>query len=300
MTTGKRKGNKGTGKSGTPKPSRRADDPSRREPGSNRTGASRRASSDAPKTSGRAGREDGSQVEGFHAVRALLSAGRREVREVWVASESGHQSELAELAGDLGARVRTVTDLQLAARARSEVPQGVIAWAAPVPNVAVDDLLGAANPFLLVVDGVTDPGNLGAILRSADTAGVSGVVLPIPRAAGLGPTTLKAAAGAVEYLRIARVAGIPGFLDQAKRAGVWSVGLDSNGESDVHDLSVADGPVALVVGAEGRGLARLTRERCDLVASIPLHGRLESLNASAAAAVALHAVARRRPVIADR
>jgi len=230
----------------------------------------------------------------------LLRAGRRRVREVWVAEESGHAAELARLAEDAGVPVRPVTAVRLASRARSEVPQGVIAWAAPVPNVGVDELLGDVNPFILVVDGVTDPGNLGAILRSAETAGVTGVVVPTPRAAGLGPTTLKAAAGAVEYLRIARVAGVPGFLDQAKRAGVWTVGLDADGDVDVDDLAVADGPVALVVGAEGRGLARLTRDRCDLVASIPLRGRLESLNASAAAAVGLHAVARRRPDAGDR
>ncbi len=98
----------------------------------------------------------------------------------------------------------------------------------------------------------------------------------------------------MEYLPIAFVAGIPGFLDQARRAGVWSVGLDGGGDTDVDALTVADGPVVLVVGAEGRGLARLTRDRCDVVAAIPRRGHLESLNVSAAAAIGLHAVARRR------
>jgi 23S rRNA (guanosine2251-2'-O)-methyltransferase len=170
----------------------------------------------------------------------------------------------------------------------------VIAFAAPIVPAAVDDLVAAPDAFLVVVDGVTDPGNLGAILRTAETAGVTGLILPRHRGARLGPTVLKAAAGAAEYVPIATVAGVPGFLDQARRAGVWTVGLDSDGDTDVGDLAVADAPVALALGAEGRGLARLTRERCDVLAAIPMHGRLASLNVSAAAAIALHAVARRR------
>ena len=123
---------------------------------------------------------------------------------------------------------------------------------------------------------------------------MTGLVLTRHRGARLGPTALKAAAGAAEYVPITTVAGVPGFLDQARRAGVWTVGLDGDGDADVGDLAVADAPVALVLGAEGRGLARLMRERCDVLAAIPMHGRLASLNVSAAAAIALHAVARRR------
>jgi 23S rRNA (guanosine2251-2'-O)-methyltransferase len=170
----------------------------------------------------------------------------------------------------------------------------VVARAEPITAARVDDLLADPAAFIVAVDGVTDPGNLGAILRTAETAGVTGVIIPKHRAAGLGPTVLKAAAGAAEYLPIAAVAGIPAFLEQAKRAGVWTVGLDADGTTTVTDLAVADGPVVVVLGAEGRGLARLTRDRCDLIASIPLHGRLESLNVAAAAAIALHAVAARR------
>lgn len=235
------------------------------------------------------------QVEGFHAVRELLRAGRRRVREVWIVDARGDDlAEIEELAEEAGAKVRIVSPEHLASRTRSEAPQGVMAYAAPVTEATVDELLGEPDAFVVALDGVTDPGNLGAILRTADTAGVTGVVLRSHRSGRLGPTALKAAAGAVEYLPIATVAGIPAFLDQAKRAGLWTVGLDADGDAGVYDLEVATGPVVLVLGAEGRGLARLTRDRCDLVASIPLHGQLESLNVAAAAAVALHAVAHRR------
>ena len=115
----------------------------------------------------------------------------------------------------------------------------------------------------------------------------------------MSPSALKAAAGAVEYVPIATVAGIPAFLDAARRAGIWTVGLDADGTTSVSKLTVADGPVVIVLGAEGRGISRLTRDRCDVIASIPLHGRLESMNVSAAAAVALHAVAARRHLEAD-
>lgn len=227
-------------------------------------------------------------------MRELLRARRRNVREVWVVERAQGAAEIESMAQAIGVRVRRVSPASLDERARSEAPQGVIARADPIESARVDDLLANPAAFLVAIDGVTDPGNLGAILRTAETAGVTGVIIPKHRAARLGPTVLKAAAGAAEYLPIADVAGIPAFLEQARRAGVWTVGLDADGTTTVDEIAVADGPVVVVLGAEGRGLARLTRDRCDLVASIPLYGRLESLNVAAAAAVALHAVAARR------
>ena len=144
----------------------------------------------------------------------------------------------------------------------------------------------------MALDGVTDPGNLGAVLRVAETAGVTGVIVPRHRSARLSPAAVKAAAGAVEHLPVAAVSGVPALLDRAARAGVWSVGLDAEGEADVFALDVADRPLVVVLGAEGRGLSRLARERCDLVAAIPMRGALESLNVATAAAVACHAIAR--------
>ena len=280
------------GRTGSSNPRRESGNPSRSEAEESREAASPR-STQAPRR-----RPDeqfgGEQVEGFHAVRELLRARRRNVREVWVIERAAGAAEIEELAQSIGIRVRRVGPTRLEELARTEAPQGIIARAQPITQANVEELLRDPVAFIVALDGVTDPGNLGAVLRTAETAGVTGVVIPKHRAAGLGPTVLKAAAGAVEYLPIAFVAGIPAFLDQARRASVWTVGLDADGTTSVSEIAVADGPVVLVLGSEGSGLARLTRDRCDVVASIPLHGRLESLNVSAAAAIALHAVALRR------
>lgn len=207
--------------------------------------------------------------------------------------------EIRELASDARVRLRPVRAGVLAAEARSEAPQGVLAHAAPLPEADFDALLTTgrgpwAAPFLVFLDGITDPQNLGALLRTAEGAGVSGVVLPRHRAAHITPTVAKAAAGAVEHLPMAVVGGLPTALAQARQAGVWTVGLDSGGDSSLFDLSLAAEPVALVLGAEGRGLGRLVRDRCDVVASIPLRGALPSLNVAAAAALACFEVTRRR------
>jgi 23S rRNA (guanosine2251-2'-O)-methyltransferase len=160
------------------------------------------------------------------------------------------------------------------------------------------DLVGlrTGRPFLVVLDGVTDPQNLGAILRSALSAGATGIVIPRHNAVRLTPSAVKAAAGAVEYLPIALAPGVPAALQSLRAEGVWSVGLDESGGIDIDDVEIFDQPVALVLGAEGAGLATLTRERCDIVARITLLGPLASLNVAAAGAVACFAVARRRRV----
>ena len=148
--------------------------------------------------------------------------------------------------------------------------------------------------FLVVVDGVTDPQNLGALLRSAECAGVTGVVLPRHRSAHVTPTVTKVAAGAIEHVSVAVVPGVPGALQELERLGVWTVGLEERGSEPVFNLQLGDRPIALVIGAEGRGLAPLTRQRCDVLARIPLHGSIDSLNVSAAGAVAMFEVARQR------
>jgi len=234
----------------------------------------------------------GQQVEGKRAVRELLVAGRRPVREVWIAGDG--RDELAELGRAAGATVHLVDDADLARRARTGAPQGVVARAEPLEPVALDTLLGDPAAFLVALDGVTDPQNLGAVIRSAETAGATGVVVPRHRSASVTPAVVKAAAGALEYVPVATVSGMPAAVTQASRAGVWSVGLDADGDTSVYDLAVADGALMLVLGSEGSGLARLTRERCDLLARIPLHGRIASLNVAAAAAVACSEVARAR------
>jgi 23S rRNA (guanosine2251-2'-O)-methyltransferase len=242
-------------------------------------------------------RDLGQQVEGRRAVRELLVARRRRVRDIWMSVGTGPADildEIAELAGAAGVSVRRVDPDQLARKARTEAPQGVVAHAAPLVTVGLDDVLAAPDAFAVALDGVTDPQNLGAVLRSAEVLGASAAVLPRHRAVGITPAVTKAAAGAIEHLPIAFVSGIPSALEQARRAQVWTVGLDADGDQTVFDITVADQPLVLVLGAEGRGLSRLTRTRCDVVASIPMQGRVGSLNVSAAAAVACAAIARAR------
>jgi len=204
--------------------------------------------------------------------------------------------EILELAREQRVPVRTVRAFELDDLARSEVHQGVIARAAALEPVSVDALVEERStpPFLLVLDGVTDPHNLGAVLRSALAAGVTGIVLPKHRSAHVTPTVAKAAAGAIEHLDIALVPGIPSALERLSRLKVWSVGLAADGDVDLDEVQVLTEPVALVLGAEGSGLSSLTRARCDVVARIELTGPVESLNVSATGAVACFAVSRAR------
>jgi 23S rRNA (guanosine2251-2'-O)-methyltransferase len=219
--------------------------------------------------------------------------------------------DIRELAESNRVPLNVVGRGRFAAQARSEAPQGVLALAAPLPEADLDDLVagrhraddaaaprrgrgdGAVAPFLVGLDGVTDPGNLGAILRSAECAGVTGVVLPRHRAVHVTPAATKAAAGAVEHLPIAVVGGLPAALARMRDAGMHVVGLDGQATASIYDLA-GDGPVCIVLGAEGKGLSRLVRERCDELVAIPMHGRLGSLNVSAAAALACFEIARRR------
>jgi 23S rRNA (guanosine2251-2'-O)-methyltransferase len=204
--------------------------------------------------------------------------------------------EILDLAREQRVPVRTVRAYELDDLARSEVHQGVIAHAEALETVSLDALVEERStpPFLLVLDGVTDPHNLGAVLRSALGAGVTGIVLPKHRSAHVTPTVAKAAAGAIEHLDFALVPGIPSALERLSRLKVWSVGLAADGDADLDEVQVLTEPVALVLGAEGSGLSSLTRARCDVVARIELRGPVESLNVSAAGAVACFAVSRAR------
>ncbi|MDQ1437829.1 MAG: rRNA (guanosine2251-2-O)-methyltransferase [Acidimicrobiaceae bacterium] len=247
----------------------------------------------------------GEQVEGRRAVRELLVARRRRVRDVWVAEGVEANALLAEIEGlceEHRVAFRRVPRARIDAEARTDAPQGVLAHADPLPEVDLETLVrrrrsaGAdqPKPFLLALDGITDPHNLGALLRSAECSGATGVVLPRHRSAHVTPTVAKAAAGAVEYLPMAVAPGLPAALSLLKEHGVWTVGLAEDGQTSLFDLEVATEPVALVLGAEGTGLSRLVRQRCDVVVSIPQHGRIDSLNVSAAGALACFEVARRR------
>ena len=240
-------------------------------------------------------------MEGRHAVRELLLAGTRRTREVVLAGdldEAPILGDIIDLADENKVPIRELARSKFEPMTRTGASQGVLATAAPLQPTELADLLveGTADdrPFLLLLDGITDPQNLGAILRTAECAGVTGVVLPRHRAAHITPSVTKAAAGAIEHLHMALVGGLPTAMQTLSDHGVWTVGLDAAGDQTIHRLAVADEPIALVLGAEGPGLSRLVRQRCDALASIPLQGALGSLNVSAAAAVACFEILSRR------
>lgn len=239
----------------------------------------------------------GDQVEGRRAVLELLLAKRRAVQQIFVA-EGQDASEVLDAIEFEAQRQRIPVHLVAKARldreAKTEGHQGVMALAAALSTVSLEELLSVKRPFLLVCDGVTDPRNLGAMLRSADGAGVSGVIVPRHRSARISPTVTKTAAGAIEYLTFCDVGGIPSTIDQLNRAGVLTVGLAEDAKSSLYGVDLASSPVALVVGGEEKGLSSLTRKRCATVVSIPQLGRISSLNAGVAVSVAAFEVARQR------
>jgi 23S rRNA (guanosine2251-2'-O)-methyltransferase len=243
----------------------------------------------------------GDQVEGRQAVLELLSVGRREVRKVLLAADqepSALLDRIEELAARMRVPVETVPRPRLDALARTESAQGVVALARAIEPVELEDLCqplrDGTAPFLLVAAGITDPRNLGALLRSAECAGVTGVVLPRHRSVRLSPTVTKTAAGAIEHLPFAVVGGIPAALTELTERGVWSIGLAGEADQSHYDFPLGEGPMAVVVGNEEKGLAPLVRRRCDAVVAIPQYGRLPSLNVGVAGAVACFEVARQR------
>lgn len=243
----------------------------------------------------------GEQVEGRQAVRELLIARSRKIREIWISNDidkSDIIDDIVELAHASNVSVLDVPRRKLESQARSEAPQGVLAFAAPLHEADFDQLISTRDgnvPFLVAVDGVTDPGNLGALLRCCDGAGVSGVILPKHRAVHVTPTVAKTSAGAVEYVPMTVVSGLPNAITQMRSKGIWVVGLDDASDKTLFDLgNLASEPICMVLGAEGAGLSRLVRERCDMVVSIPMAGQVSSLNVSAAAALAVYEVARVR------
>jgi 23S rRNA (guanosine2251-2'-O)-methyltransferase len=243
----------------------------------------------------------GEQVEGRQAVRELLSANRRTVRTLLMVEgmdAAAILDDIEALATKRRVRVDYVSRKRIDAMARTDGAQGVVALAKPVEESSLEQLCEPSRrgrlPFLVVMDGITDPHNLGAVLRSAECAGVTGIVLPRHRSAHLSPTVAKVAAGAIEYLPMALVPGIPNALQRLSALGVWTVGLDSAAPGPLYELPVGEEAVALVLGSEGKGLATLTKKRCDALGSIPQHGTLSSLNVATAGAIACFDVARKR------
>jgi 23S rRNA (guanosine2251-2'-O)-methyltransferase len=235
-------------------------------------------------------------IYGINAVSEALRTGR--VREIRVAGRADDRlRQLLDAASRAGVAVRHVPRDALDASARGQAHQGIVAEVTAMPPATLDQLArggeGADPPLIVVLDGVEDPQNVGAIIRTVDAAGGTGVVRQTRRAAPLDGAAAKASAGAVHHVPVADVVNIARALDELKQLGVWTVGLDADAETTYYDLDLASS-IAVVVGAEGHGLRRLVRERCDFVAAIPMAGHVSSLNVSAATAIFLFEAVRQR------
>ena len=236
----------------------------------------------------------------------LLRVGRRSVHRVLLATEQDPSPQLDQieaLAARLRVPVESVPRARLDTQARTEAPQGVIALARPLEPVPLEDLCRPDRhgnaPFLLVAAGITDPRNLGALLRSAECAGVTGVVLPRHRSARLSPTVAKTAAGAIEHLAFAAVGGVPNALSQLQELGVWSIGLAGEAKQSLYALPLGEGPIAARGGERREGLGPAGASALRRRRAIPQHGALPSLNVGVAGAVACFEVARQRVVRDD-
>jgi 23S rRNA (guanosine2251-2'-O)-methyltransferase len=243
---------------------------------------------------------DSSLVFGMHAVRTLLQRHTDKVQQLLLVRgrEDARMAEVLQLARERGVKVEFRSTHDLDQLAHGERHQGVLARLQKLDNLgegALDELLDKAGstPLVLVLDGVTDPHNLGACLRTADAAGVHAVIVPRDRAAGMSPIVRKVAAGAAETVPLIQVVNLARTLRWLKERGLWLVGTDDQAPAALHAAKLT-GPLAVVMGAEGEGMRRLTKENCDLLVHIPMQGVVESLNVSVATGVLLYEVIRQR------
>ncbi len=228
----------------------------------------------------------------IHGVRPVIEALRSRKREVFEVLDAAKISEVAKVADVAGVPVKKVPRTRIEELARGAAHQGVAARVGPYPYSDLGEILAAPDPLILVLDSVTDPRNLGAVLRAAEGAGASGVVIPKDRVVDVTAAAVKASAGASEHVPVARETNLRRAIDRMKEAGVWVYAAEVGGTTYTElDLS---GSVALVLGSEGRGVRRLVREGCDGAVSIPMVGAVESLNVSVAAAILLYEARRQR------
>jgi 23S rRNA (guanosine2251-2'-O)-methyltransferase len=239
-------------------------------------------------------------VYGLHAVNAVLERAPERLLELWIAQprDDARTRELRDRAQAAGVRVQSVGGETLAKLVGDVAHQGAVAAVRALKAWDEHDLLEALSravedPLLLVLDGVTDPHNLGACLRTAEAAGVHAVLIPKDRAATVDGVVRKVAAGAAEFVPVASVTNLARTIDLLKERGIWVVGTDGQAGQTLYEADLKR-PLALVLGAEGDGMRRLTRERCDFLVRIPMAGCVESLNVSVAAGVALFEARRQR------
>ena len=244
------------------------------------------------------GELDENVIIGRNAVKELL-AGGRDIDKLYITSgeKEGSINVLIGIAKERGIPIFECERTRLDNMAMGGRHQGIIAIAAEHNYSSVDEILAYAeergeSPFIVICDGIEDPHNLGAVIRSAECTGAHGVIIPKRRAVGLTATVAKASAGALSHMRIAKVTNIAVTIDELKERGVWIYGADMDGSS--HYKTDMKGSCAIVLGSEGFGMSRLVKEKCDFIVSIPLYGQVNSLNVSCAAAVILCEAARQR------
>ncbi|MCM3342337.1 23S rRNA (guanosine(2251)-2'-O)-methyltransferase RlmB [Paenibacillus sp. MER TA 81-3] len=239
-------------------------------------------------------------IAGKHSVTEALKSGRT-INKIWIADNAQKHLTLPIIAEakKAGVVIQTVDKRKLDQIVEGVQHQGVVAQVAAYDYVEVEDILARAEakgevPFLLLLDEIEDPHNLGSILRTADCTGVHGVIIPKRRSVGLTATVSKTSAGAVEYVPVARVTNLTQTMEQLKERGVWIVGTDVSATQEIYDADVFTLPVALVIGNENKGMGRLIRETCDVLCTLPMAGQINSLNASVAAGIFMYEVVRRR------
>lgn len=238
------------------------------------------------------------QLEGRNAVLEVLKSGR-DIEKIIVqkGNVEGTIRRIAGMARERGIVVQEAARQKLDEMSQTKNHQGVIAVVSEHEYAEVDDILRSAaekgeKPFIIILDNITDPHNLGAVIRTAECAGAHGVIIPKRRSVGLTAVVGKTSAGALEYMPVARVTNIARTIEELKKQGVWVACADMDGE-DYYDASL-DGAIALVIGSEGEGVSRLVKEKCDFTVSIPMYGKISSLNASVAGALLMYEVVRQR------
>ena len=239
---------------------------------------------------------------GRQPVRETLRAGRRQTFKVMVAAgvrPTGIVGQILGLAKQAGIPVQTVNRQELDKLGGEVNHQGLAAEVSGYPYVDLTESLEAARqssapPFFLLLDHIQDPQNLGSLMRTAEAAGVHGVVIPTRRASGVTAAAVRASAGAAEHVRVVQIANLVRAMEQLKAEGIWIAGLDAAAGSQLYTKANLSGPLGLVVGSEGQGLKRLVRERCDFLIRLPMLGQIESLNAGVAGAIALYEARRQR------
>lgn len=238
-------------------------------------------------------------IEGRNAVIEALRSDRT-IEQIWVASgdTKGSINVILALAKEKGIVVKEMDRRKIDQVSETGNHQGVIAYISPYKYYNTKDILDYARskgekPFILILDEIEDPHNFGAIIRTAEVCGVHGIIIPKRRNVGVTPTVYKSSAGAIEYMRIAKVSNINNTIDELKKEGIWVYGADMSTESFCYATDLT-GPIALVIGSEGKGISKLTREKCDVIIKIPMVGKITSLNASVAGGILMYEILKQR------